>query len=242
MQNDPRRHFLRERFSPEGWLGLHLTIGVIVVFLSTWTFAEIGAHIGAAEPLARLDQRLVSSFHRHATPLLTLLALAMSFCASVAFLCAASMIGALALASQRMWNRLLVLVFAVAGGSILNIALKHAFHRQRPALENPLVTLSSYGFPSGHTMGATVFYGLAAVLATHALQNWKSRFAIIATACLVIGAVGLSRVYLGAHYPSDVVGAFAAGLAWLAFCWTGLETIRRRQAHLRKTDNVYAGS
>jgi membrane-associated phospholipid phosphatase len=242
MQNDPRRRFLRERFSPEGWLGLHLTIGVIVVFLSTWAFAEIGAHLGAAKPLALLDQRIVSWFHRHATPLPTVLAVAISFCGSVAFLTAASITGALALATQRMWNRLLVLVLSMAGGSILNIALKHAFHRQRPVLENPLVTLSSYGFPSGHTMGATVFYGLAAIIATHALQNWKWRSAIIATACVIIAAVGLSRVYLGAHYPSDVVGAFVAGLAWLAFCWTGLETIRRRKAHRRKTGNVYAGS
>jgi undecaprenyl-diphosphatase len=116
----------------------------------------------------------------------------------------------------------------MGGGSVLNILLKHYFQRQRPVLENPLVTLSSFGFPSGHTMGATLFYGLLALLIAHSSRwAWSHRIFAFCGAALLIALVGASRIYLGAHYLTDVLGAIALGLAWLAFCWTGIETVRR---------------
>jgi undecaprenyl-diphosphatase len=119
---------------------------------------------------------------------------------------------------------------AAGGGALLNIALKHMFHRQRPVLENPLVTLSSYGFPSGHTMGATIFYGVLALIVTYWMRSWSRRVLTGCLAAFVIGLIGTSRIYLGAHYFTDVIGAVAVGLAWLAFCWTGVETLRRWRA------------
>ena len=109
----------------------------------------------------------------------------------------------------------------------MNLLLKHFFHRQRPVLENPLVTLSSFGFPSGHTMGATLFYGVLALIVTHSIRSWRRRALVSCAAALVIALVGISRIYLGAHYFTDVIAAIAIGLAWLAFCWTGIETLRR---------------
>lgn len=97
--------------------------------------------------------------------------------------------------------------------------------------ENPLVTLSSYGFPSGHTMGATLLYGLFALLAARTLKTGSARVACFVAAGLLILMIGLSRIYLGAHFLSDVLGAIAAGIAWLAVCWTAAETWRRRRAH-----------
>jgi undecaprenyl-diphosphatase len=123
--------------------------------------------------------------------------------------------------------RLIVLASAVGGGALLNLALKHLFHRQRPVLENPLVTLSSYGFPSGHTMGSTIFYGVLALIVAHSIRSWSRRVLVGCIAALAIALVGASRIYLGAHYFTDVIGAIAVGLAWLAFCWTGVETLRR---------------
>jgi undecaprenyl-diphosphatase len=100
-------------------------------------------------------------------------------------------------------------------------------------LENPLVTLSSYGFPSGHTMGATLLYGLLALFAWKTLKSRPARFVSLIGACLLILLIGLTRIYLGAHYLSDVLGALAAGVLWLAFCWTAVETLRRRRGSLR---------
>lgn len=225
---------LSERFSPKGWLFFQLGIGIAVVFLSVVAFADVARVSGADQPMFALDRQTVEWFHARATPLLTFLALGASILGSVRFLTLASLTGLLVFWRRKRWNRLLVLVLAMGGESVLNIALKHEFHRQRPALENPLVTLSSYGFPSGHTMGATVFYGLIALIVTHEISGWKRRAAVAVGATLVILTVGLSRIYLGAHFLSDVLGAIAAGVAWLMFCWTGLETIRRRR-RLRAT-------
>ena len=108
------------------------------------------------------------------------------------------------------------LSMVVLGGALLNIGLKHLFERGRPVLDDPLFTLPTYSFPSGHAMASTVFYGL---LATYFWQNRATRpWALIAigAATLMVALVCLSRVYLGLHYLSDVLGGVAEGVAWLA--------------------------
>ncbi|MEO7168358.1 MAG: phosphatase PAP2 family protein [Chthoniobacterales bacterium] len=177
----------------------------------------------------QIDHDLALWFHRNETAALTLFARILTFFGSVAFVTSASIIAALVLLWRKSRNELLAVVFTMGGGSLLNIFLKHIFHRQRPVLENPLVTLSSYGFPSGHTMGATLFYGLMALFATGLCVSWQSRMlAWIGLGALIL-LVGLSRIYLGAHYLSNVMGAMAASIVWLAVCWTALETLRRRR-------------
>jgi len=94
-------------------------------------------------------------------------------------------------------------------------------------LENPLVTLDSFGFPSGHTMGSTLFYGLLALFLAQSIRSWRWRVLTGILASVWVALIGLSRIYLGAHYLTDVLGAIAVGLAWLAFCWTGVETLRQ---------------
>jgi undecaprenyl-diphosphatase len=107
----------------------------------------------------------------------------------------------------------------VYGAALLNVAVKNVVKRGRPALEDPLMTLPTYSFPSGHAAASTVFGGLICILA------WRSGFrgprAEIAIACVVawVALVGISRVYLGLHYPTDVVAGTAEGLLWL-MVWT----------------------
>ncbi|MBA3273721.1 MAG: phosphatase PAP2 family protein [Chthoniobacterales bacterium] len=122
---------------------------------------------------------------------------------------------------------LLLLALTMLGGSVLNMLLKHLFQRQRPAFENPLVTLNSYGFPSGHTMGTTLLCGALALIAAATLKSRIARASVFCLAAIWVMIIGASRIYLGAHYFTDVIGAIAAGLAWLAFCWTAVETLRR---------------
>lgn len=212
--------------SPRSRFTLQLLLGLLVIFAATLAFAEIAWRTAADQPLTFVDHQITQWFHEHATRALTLIARFVSFFGSVRFLTFATLLACWLLWRRQMPNRLLVVICAMAGESVLNVALKHAFHRQRPVLENPLVTLTSYGFPSGHTMGATVFYGLSALILARLLQ--RQRVALFASASVVVGAIGLSRIYLGAHYTSDVLGAFAAGAAWLASCWTGLVTLQSR--------------
>jgi membrane-associated phospholipid phosphatase len=227
MNFDRPLRFLRARFSAEGYLGLHLTIGLLVIIATGWWFADIAEDMSRNAATRVLDESITSWFHAHATALQTRTWRAVAFFGSVIFLSAASGVIAAVLAIRRFPYRLLLLTLAVGGGSVLNLVLKHLFHRQRPVLENPLVTLSSFGFPSGHTMGATIFYGVLALIVAHSIRSWSRRVLVGAAATVVVALIGLSRIYLGAHYFTDVIGAIAVGLAWLAFCWTGVETLRR---------------
>lgn len=232
IQRDFERslRFLRARFSPEGYLGLHLTIGLLVIIAAGWWFADIAEDMSRDAATRLLDDNITSWFHGHATALQTKIWRVFTFFGSVIFLTSASAIVALVLAIRRSFYRLLALTLAVGGGAFLNIVLKHLFHRHRPVLENPLVTLSSYGFPSGHTMGSTIFYGALALVIAHSIRSWPRRLWVGLAAALIVALIGVSRIYLGAHYFTDVIGAIAIGLAWLAFSWTGMETLRRRRA------------
>ena len=220
--------FIKARFSPEGFLGLHLTIGLFVVLVAGWWFGQIVEDVSRDAATRVLDEHLIAWFQERASPGLTLCARLVTALGSVAFLTASTLATAIVLLRRGYVYRFFAIVVTSGGGCLLNILLKYYFHRQRPVLENPLVTLSSYGFPSGHTMGATLFFGVLALLVAHSSRwGWHHRIFAFCSAAFVIALVGVSRIYLGAHYLTDVLGAIALGLAWLAFCWTGIETVRR---------------
>jgi undecaprenyl-diphosphatase len=106
------------------------------------------------------------------------------------------------------------LAITMAGVSTLDYVLKLAFHRPRPIAFYG-TSPTSYSFPSGHALGSFCFYGvLAAVLASRATGR-KSKFLIWLAAALLVGMIGLSRIYLGVHYPSDVIAGYLAGAVWV---------------------------
>jgi undecaprenyl-diphosphatase len=110
------------------------------------------------------------------------------------------------------------LVFGAGGGLLLNLLLKELFHRARPGtdLVYLLPSLSSLSFPSGHTMGTTSVVGtLVVILHVVKAPRWVRLAAILLGSAAIVG-VGLSRIYFGAHYPSDVIGGFLAAAAWVS--------------------------
>lgn len=224
----PQIQFLQDRLTPGGYLGLHLTAGVLVIVLASWWLGGIAEDLLTHDPLVVVDQQVAVWFNAHAAPAVTRAAKVITFLGAPAFLAGTSGFCALVLLWRRSWCRLLTLALTMGGGSLLDVLLKNILHRQRPVLEHPLVTLSSYSFPSGHAMGSTLFYVWLAVIVSVSLKQWRWRVLTFLTAFALILLIGLTRIYLGAHYLSDVMGAMAAGLAWLAFCLTAVETLRRR--------------
>lgn len=222
---------LQKRLSPEGYAGLHLTVGILVVLICGWWFGAIAEDVVEGDPIVQIDRQIAMWFNQNATPGITQVARAISFFGSVAWLTVVSVGVALFFVRRREWLNLILVAFTMLGGSALNVALKHFFHRERPVLENPLATLSSYGFPSGHTMGAALLYGLLALFSWRNLKNRAARLSSVFGTCLLIFLIGFSRIYLGAHYLSDVLGALAAGVLWLAACWTAAETLRLRHKY-----------
>jgi undecaprenyl-diphosphatase len=224
----PQVEWLQRRLSPEGYLGLHLTVGALVVVGMCWLFGGITEDVLHGEPLTLVDARVAAFFNAHATPWLTRAMFAISFTASGRFLIPVSGAIAVYLVWRHAWYRLLALLLVVPGGTLLNVVAKHLIHRQRPVFENPIATLDSYSFPSGHTMAATLFYGLLAAFAVGAFRGWKPKTLAVVGAFFMVLLVAFSRICLGLHYLSDVLGSMAAGLAWLAFSLTAVETFRRR--------------
>jgi membrane-associated phospholipid phosphatase len=226
--------FLENRLAPEGYLGLRLTFGALALIAGVWLFGAIAEDVVRNDPLTLMDRQVALWLHSHGTPQRTgwmLMATALASAHTIGLL---TVLAALVLLRRRWWYRLLALALAVPGGLVLNLLLKSAFARDRPHFDDPIVTLHDFSFPSGHTMMATLFYGLLVVLAAVHIRSPLRRATIIAALCGVIFLVGFSRMYLGAHYLSDVLGAMTMGVAWLSLCVTAVDTMRRRREGLRR--------
>lgn len=225
----PQLLFLHDRLSLQGYLGLHLTIGVLLIIGASWLFGGIAEDVVAGDPLTVIDRIVAEWFHNHRTPGLTAAMQLVSGLASPLWVTCVSTGTAVILWSKRYWYRLLVLGVGLTGGMVLDFLLKITFHRPRPSFEDTYLIFYGYSFPSGHTMAATLLYGLLAVFAVIALEAWLWRVAAGLGAFVMVLLIGFSRVYLGAHYLSDVLGAAAAGLAWLALTLTAVDTLRRNR-------------
>ncbi len=220
--------FLQARLSPQGYLGLHLTIGALVLIASAWLFGGITEDIMHGDPLAVIDLRVSEWLHARMAPPLTTAMMLITQLGSTLYVSGTTLLIALLLLWRRQQYELLALIVAVFGGMLLNVLLKTAFHRHRPSFNDPVASLTGYSFPSGHAMAATVFYGVLTAFAVRKLQDWRWRVLAVIVAGLVVLLIAFSRVYLGAHYLSDVLAAIAEGVAWLAICLTAVETLRRR--------------
>lgn len=207
-------------------LGLYLLAGLGLALAALAGFAELAEHVmeGATQ---RFDEAVLLWMDTHSSPRLTTLALEVTALGSIA---AVGLV--LFLASVLFWTMgrrysVLLLWVAVVGGVALNYALKALFSRPRPQLfEWRVPHAGASSFPSGHAMTAAVVYGTLAYLLTRLALGRGARIGVWLVLLGVVLLVGASRLYLGVHYPSDVVAGFGAGFAWAAVCAVGLEVVR----------------
>lgn len=216
------------RLTPGGQFGLHMTLGVLIMIVAVAVFGNIADEVTDQDAITVLDVHIANWFNTHHVEPYTSFLLFISFVHKVGgiILLVAAFGYYLWRRRQRYW--LLALGVTVLPGMILNVVLKQVFQRSRPLFEEPLVTLSTYSFPSGHTAAATLFYGVLACYIMIACKGWSVRLATAAFCVVMIFLVAFSRVYLGAHYLSDVLAAMASSAAWLAVCITAISTLRRR--------------
>ncbi len=123
----------------------------------------------------------------------------------------------------------LFVLAAIAGGQVLSSLLKLEVDRPRPELVSHLVTETSLSFPSGHAMLSAVTYLTLGSLAARFLPDRRTKIFVLGLAVLVTVLVGTSRVYLGVHWPSDVLAGWCAGFAWAMLCWLAARLLQRRK-------------
>jgi len=203
---------------------------LLVFAVAAGLFVVIALAIALSTPLAALDTKVGTWLHVRATPLVSNAMAAVSFLGAPTTLTVVAVAGSLLLLYRRRHSEAVTLSAVVLGGNLLNFCLKHLIQRGRPVFDDPIFSLPTYSFPSGHAMASTVFYGL---LSIYALVNARQRYAAyvaVAAAVFMVALVSFSRVYLGLHYLSDAVGGIAEGVAWLALCFAALHYVRRREA------------
>lgn len=217
--------------------GRHQTVWIGLLLAALGMFTAIAVEVMRGGPLTLLDARLALYLHAHASGGWTRAMLALTHLHSQAG------IGALAVLlggwffARKAWPWLLALAIAVPGGMLLNTLLKHLFMRARPVFDDPILTLGSYSFPSGHTASATVLYGLMVAYVLSRAPGRAARAATVVAAVLMVALVGVSRLYLGAHFLSDVLAALAEGGAWLALCLGAGAGWHRRRARRPTASN-----
>jgi membrane-associated phospholipid phosphatase len=193
------------------------------------TFFALAWDVASRAPLVLLDARVASWLHAHHVPALTSFMLFVTHANSTVAVFAYT--AAFAVALYRMGERywILTLALVMGGGMTLNVMLKHAYERARPVFEDPLITLASYSFPSGHTAGATLFYGVLAAFLVTRFFDRGIRALCVAVAIAAVLLVGFSRMYLGAHFLSDVLAATCSSIAWLVLCLSSVHALVRRR-------------
>jgi undecaprenyl-diphosphatase len=216
-------------------LGTFLVVGAVVAILGTWVFLELAEHVRAGGT-QRFDDAVLVWMGAHRAPWLEHSLLEITALGTGLVVLMVAAVAALFLALTEHRYSAFLLLFATAGGIALNGVLKHYFHRPRPRIIVWETHASTSSFPSGHAMNAIIVYAtiayLAARLEKRPWQRWLTL--IVASAAIVLTA--LSRVYLGVHYPSDIVAGLIIGLAWVGFCLAGLEAVRVFALHFHPSE------
>ena len=207
--------------------GLASIIGLMVAVLALFLFGWLADEMLEGDTLA-FDLRVRAATHAIASPGLTHALGLVSSLGGPSVLAVLGVMLTATFVAHRWWRGAIVLLVAMAGASVLDTTLKLAFHRARPAPYFGYALPGSYSFPSGHALFAFCFFTAGAALLTPRLQHPALRWLVWAVAASLILAIGFSRIYLGVHYPSDVLAGYTVGLLWSSVLIVG-----DRVAHAR---------
>jgi undecaprenyl-diphosphatase len=215
--------WLEQRFSPRGYLGIHLTIGIFLLLAAIAIFGGLFEKIGTRAWFVAADVQVADWFAHHTN---ARMGSAMNFTAHLA---SAFWLAALFLVAVVFWrksrHRLRLLLIAAPGGVILDFVLKRIFSGERPQFGHGIY----FGPLDGDVMTATVLYGALAYVILRSLGRWHWRALVIIASVLLVFSITLSGLYLEATELSDALVAMVEGAAWVLFCISGVEIVRWRE-------------
>ena len=219
------------------WIGSHelpVLLGLLLLAVAVWFFVELADEVMEGETQG-LDNRAIRLLRRPDDPAMPIgprwlheVGRDLTALGGIAVL--TLMIAAVAgfLFLRQLYGAMWLVIVATLGGLAMSSLLKHFFERERPSLVPHLSYVSTHSFPSGHSMLSAVVYLTLGALLGRIVPGFRYKAYFLLVAVLLTVLVGISRVYLGVHYPTDVLAGWAAGLAWAVLCWIVARYLQRR--------------
>ncbi|MDD5251309.1 MAG: LssY C-terminal domain-containing protein [Patescibacteria group bacterium] len=222
--------FIRRRLTSDEEFGLYLTIGTVVAAFFVYLFFGVTVDFIGPQPILQSDLNIINLLQVLRGPAFNRVMLLVTDLGEwpVVFAGVAAVGAVLALDRRR--YALMALIVSVAGAEVFAWLVGWIIQRPRPELVNVLVHTHGSSFPSSHTLVSVAFYGLLTYFLFRKIRHRLLRWLTVVAGAALVMTIGFSRVYLGAHWPSDVFASYAAGAAWLTALITTLE-IRRRYRH-----------
>ena len=220
-----------------GWYSIIEPVVLMTLALCTvslWGFIKIADEVleGETQAFDRWAVRAMRNSHNPADPIgphwFEEMARDISALGGFTWITFATVVVAIYLWLARSTHMALFLVVSTSGGAIASILLKSLFSRPRPDVVPHLAHVYTSSFPSGHSMLAAVVYLTLGSLLASVIADLKLKVYVLTVAILLTIAVGLSRTYLGVHYPTDVLAGWLAGLVWALVCWLVARWLQRR--------------
>ena len=225
----PFVEFVRSRFSPRSYLGLHLTVGLLAVTGLTWLFGGIVDAISEQGPRGGLDRTVALFVAAQRTPTLDSAVGVIAMLANPIWLAFVVGVGALTYARRREASLSIAALLFLATAYALAYGLQAMFAKHA-ASQSELVLVNGFaGFPSAALTASTAGYGMLCYLLAAETQSWRLQTLSVAAALYIVALIGLAGIYSGLAL-SAIVGGFALGGCWLAICVTGSRTYRRLRA------------
>ncbi len=205
---------------------MNLSLGLFLAIFSGWMFGALAEDVLSRDSMTLYDAGISRWILNLATEDGSQFFYWITLLGSTWFIAIASLLMSAWLVWRKQWLQVATFILSVGGGVLLNILLKNFFLRPRPDFPNAFYHESGYSFPSGHAMVSILFYGMTAYLIASQIPSWRTKIRLGITALTLSLLIGFSRIFLGVHYLTDVLGGWAAGFVWVATCIIFMNVIR----------------
>lgn len=223
------------------WVGgysLMALFALLIIVVGTWGFIELADEVAEGETHV-FDKTVMDYAGTHRGPRwLEEVGRDMTALGGVAVLSLVTLIVAGYLLSVRKFHAMWLVIIATFGGLLISSGLKWIVDRERPDVFEHRSHVYTQSFPSGHSMLSAVVYLTLGSLLTRLVPGYKQKLYVLAVALFLTFLVGISRVYMGVHWPTDVLAGWTAGLVWAIVCWLAARALQRRGTVEKDTEQT----